>query len=168
DEGARACSYCATRTELAPANDNLAYAGLSVVRLERWWSPCDERCPAYDGSAPVVLGAATNDRRNLEECDCRSIVCDSSTPCRIRRMGEREKRRAKRSVFFANARGIRSLHLRSVDNSLPGSHSPIRGRPHVKANAGDSPIHPSPCGLLATSAFWRTTVSGRRQKFKSW
>ena len=26
-------------------------------------------------------------------------------------------------------------------------------RAHVKANAGNSPIHPSPCGLLATSAF---------------
>ena len=48
-------------------------------------------------------GAAANDRRIVEECHCRSVVCGSPVACRVRGMGERTKRRSECRLLFSHA-----------------------------------------------------------------
>ena len=89
----------------------------------------------------------------MEECDCGNVVRDSPAPRRISRLGERTKGCVKRSFLFTYVERVRSLYTHPLHNALFSGRCFVCRRAHVKANASNSPIHPSPCGLLATSAF---------------
>src|SRR5205814_2545619 len=137
-----ACIHNATCTELAPFSHYFAHAGLSALWSPGWWSSRHERSFAHNCSAVAISRIAPNDRGGMEKCDSRSIICNSSTACRIRRLDKRAKGCAERRFLFTDAGGLRSLHTRTLCNSLPNRRCLIHSGAYVQAYARNGTFCP--------------------------
>ena len=158
--------------QLAPADVDLAYAGLPALWAQRRRVSPDQRSAARRHCNPAVSRAAANDGVTVAERLGGRAIRGPSDASRVRRLGDGTQGRSERIVLRADARGIFRLC------ASPVFHFPISGGggalclgAHGQGYVGDAAVRAALVGLLAArppgsgagstrSGFRRQTAAG--------